>query len=31
MSQNGATRKRGDRLIESIYDAALEIIRNEGY
>ena len=31
MSLSGATRKRGDRLIESIYDAALEIIRNEGY
>ena len=31
MSQNNVTRKRGDRLIESIYDAALEIIRNEGY
>jgi len=25
------TRKRGDKLIESIYDAAIEIIRSEGY
>jgi len=25
------TRKRGDKLLESIYDAAIEIIRNEGY
>ncbi|MCL2880596.1 MAG: TetR/AcrR family transcriptional regulator [Treponema sp.] len=31
MAGINATRKRGDRLIESIYDAALEIIRNEGY
>jgi len=31
MSESSATRKRGDRLMESIYDAAIEIIRNEGY
>ena len=31
MKAQTATRKRGDKLIESIYDAALEIIRNEGY
>ena len=31
MSTGNATRKRGDKLIESIYDAAVEIIRNEGY
>ena len=31
MSTESATRKRGDKLLESIYDAAIEIIRNEGY
>jgi len=31
MNAEGATRKRGDKLIESIYDAAIEIIRTEGY
>jgi len=31
MSTGSATRKRGDKLIESIYDAAIEIIRSEGY
>jgi len=29
--QGGGTRKRGDVLIESIYSAAIEIIREEGY
>ncbi|MCL2833977.1 MAG: TetR/AcrR family transcriptional regulator [Treponema sp.] len=28
---NNGTRRRGDKLIDSIYSAALEIIRNEGY
>lgn len=31
MGTGSSTRKRGDRLMESIYDAAIEIIRNEGY
>ena len=31
MEQSNASRKRGDRLIESIYSAAIEIIRTEGY
>jgi len=31
MTHGITTRKRGDRLIESIYDAAIEIIRSEGY
>lgn len=31
MEQNSPSRKRGDRLIESIYDATVEIIRTEGY
>jgi len=31
MSTDGPVRKRGDKLLESIYDAAIEIIRTEGY
>jgi len=31
MSSEIATRKRGDRLLESIYHATIEIIRDEGY
>ena len=31
MGQVEPIRKRGDKLLESIYDAAIEIIRNEGY
>ena len=31
MKARGATRKRGDELLESIYTAAIEIIRDEGY
>ena len=31
MRQPSATRRRGDRLLESIYDATIEIIRDEGY
>ncbi|MCL2783541.1 MAG: TetR/AcrR family transcriptional regulator [Propionibacteriaceae bacterium] len=31
MSGGSASRRRGDRLIESIYNAATEIIRTEGY
>ncbi|MCL2461837.1 MAG: TetR/AcrR family transcriptional regulator [Defluviitaleaceae bacterium] len=31
MGQGGSTRRRGDKLLESIYDAATEIIREEGY
>lgn len=31
MGQGGVSRRRGDRLMESIYDAALEIIREQGY
>jgi len=31
MNQEGVTRKRGDRLLESIYDAAIAVIREEGY
>jgi len=31
MNPENMTRKRGDRLLETIYDAAIEIIRNEGY
>ena len=31
MDQGAATRKRGDKLIESIYSATIEIIKNEGY
>ena len=30
-SLTGATRKRGDMLTQSIYDAAIDIIRSEGY
>ena len=31
MAPDNPTRKRGDKLLESIYNAAIEIIRNEGY
>ena len=31
MAKRGVSRKRGDKLLESIYDAAIEIIRSEGY
>ncbi|MCL2735926.1 MAG: TetR/AcrR family transcriptional regulator [Propionibacteriaceae bacterium] len=31
MAAGTTSRRRGDRLIESIYDAAIEIIRDEGY
>lgn len=31
MDQEGTTRKRGEKLIESIYDATVEIIKTEGY
>jgi len=31
MNPESVTRKRGDKLLESIYDAAIEIIRKEGY
>jgi len=31
MGSENAVRRRGDRLLESIYDAAIEIIRSEGY
>jgi len=31
VAPDNPTRKRGDKLLESIYNAAIEIIRNEGY
>jgi len=31
MEQGTRSRRRGDKLIESIYEAAIEIIRTEGY
>ena len=31
MASGSRTRKRGDQLLESIYDATIEIIRNDGY
>ena len=31
MGQGSPTRRRGDKLLESIYNAATEIIREEGY